>query len=215
VFQFDVKAIRRIDQSGIISSVESRYAGGLATRPDGDIAVADYGGFGISLLSPNGTVFNLPFQHSGLFRPVAIAVAANGDTYVADDGRSQGGPLRIMRVHPDGSSVDVTPGGPVAIAPSAPNPRSAEGAIPYVENLVAHRGLPHSETIRSVRAEGDFMVLSTSLTDATRAAELWEALSLALGCDDSHLLVRGYHVILADGSVVAAPNMGFEYCAGT
>jgi sugar lactone lactonase YvrE len=215
VFQFDTKALRRISPDGIITSVESRYASGLATRSDGDVAVADYGGFGISLLSPNGTVFNLPFRHSGLFRPIAIAVAADGDTYVADDGRSQGGPLRIMRVHPDGSSVDVTPGGPVAIAPSAPNPRSAAGAVPYVENLVAHRGLPYSETIRSVAADGDFLVVTTTLTDETQAAELWEALSLNLGCDDSHLFVRGYHVLLANGTVVAAPRQGFEYCAGT
>jgi sugar lactone lactonase YvrE len=215
VFHFDTKAIRRISPDGIITSVESRYASGLATRPDGAVAIADYGGFGLSYLAANGTIFNLPFQHSGVFRPVAIAVAASGDVYVADDGQSAGGPLRIMRVHPDGSSVDVTPGGPVAIAPSAPNPRSAAGAIPYVENLVAHRGLPHSETIRSVRADGDFMVVTTSLTDENQAAELWEALSLALGCDDSHLFVRGYHVILADGSLVAAPRMGFTYCAGT
>ncbi|MDQ1510834.1 MAG: hypothetical protein QOG50_2678 [Actinomycetota bacterium] len=215
VFQFDVKAIRRIAPDGIITSLQSRYASGLATRPDGDVEVADYGGFGISLISPNGTIFNMPFQHSGLFRPTAIAVAANGDVYVADDGASQGGPLRIMRVHPDGSSVDVTPGGPVAIAPSAPNPRSAAGAVPYVENLVAHRRLPHAETVRSVRAEGDFMVVSTTLVDENQAGELWEALSLALGCDDSHLFVRGYHVLLADGTVVAAPRMGFQYCAGT
>jgi sugar lactone lactonase YvrE len=215
VFHFNTKAIRRIAPDGIITSLESRYASGLATRPDGDVEVADYGGYGLSYIAPNGTIFNLPFRHSGLFRPTAIAVAANGDVYVADDGRSAGGPMRIMRVHPDGSSVDVTPGGPVAPGPSRPDPRSAAGAVPYVENLVAHRGLPHSETIRSVRADGDFMVVSTSLTDQNQATELWEALSLTLGCDDSHLFVRGYHVILADGSVVAAPNMGFEYCAGT
>jgi sugar lactone lactonase YvrE len=215
VFQFDVKAIRRIDQSGIITSVESRYASGLATRPDGNVEVADYGGYGLSYIAPNGTIFNLPFRHSGLYRPAAIAVAADGDVYVADDGASAGGPVRIMRVHPDGSSVDVTPGLYGEPPSTRPDPRSAAGAVPYVENLVDHRGLPHSESIRSVRADGDFMVVATSLTDATKAAELWEALSLNLGCDDSHLLVRGYHVMLADGSVVAAPRPGFVYCAGT
>jgi sugar lactone lactonase YvrE len=215
VFQFDVKAIRRIDQSGIISSVESRYVSGLATRPDGYVEVADYGGYGLSYLSDNGTIFNLPFRHSGRFRPTAIAVAANGDVYVADDGQGAGGPVRILRVHPDGSSADVTPGGPVAVPPSRPDPRSAEAAVPYVENLAAHRRLPHSETIRAVSADGDFVLVTTSLAEENQAAELWEALSLALGCDDSHGFVRGYHVVLADGTVVAAPRPGFEYCAGT
>ena len=215
VFHFTTKAIRRIAPDGIITSVESRYASALAARPDGNVEIADYGGFGLSYLAPNGTIFNLPFQHSGVFRPVAIAVAANGDTYVADDGGSGGGPMRIMLVHPDGTSVDMTPGAHTVPKSTRPNPRSAAGAIPYVENLVAHRRLPHSETIRSVRAVGDFVVVTTSLTDENKATQLWEALSLALGCDDSHLFVRGYHVILADGSVVAAPNMGFQYCAGT
>jgi sugar lactone lactonase YvrE len=215
VFQFDVKAIRRIDRGGIISSVESRYASGLATRPDGNVEIADYGGYGLSYLAPNGSIFNLPFRHSGRFRPTAVAVAANGDVYVADDGQGAGGPVRIMRVRPDGSSADVTPGGPVAVGPSRPNPRSAEAAVPYVQNLAAHRRLPHAETIRAVSADGDFVIVTTNHADQNQAAELWEALSLALGCDDSHGLVRGYLVVLADGSDVAAPRMGFEYCAGT
>lgn len=115
VFQFDTKAIRRISPDGIISSLpEPLYAAGFATTPDGDIDVANYG-FAISRISRNGDVSNLPFRHSGVFRPVAIAVAPNGDVYVADDGRSGGGyQMRILLVHPDGTSVDVTPGGPVA-----------------------------------------------------------------------------------------------------
>jgi sugar lactone lactonase YvrE len=215
VFHFSGKLIRRIAPDGIISSLESRYASALATRPDGNVEVADYGGFGISYIAPNGTIFNLPFQHSGVFRPVAIAVAANGDTYVADDGGSAGGPLRIMRVHPDGTSVDMTPGARDVPNSATPDPRSAAAAVPYVERLAAQGKLPYAKTVRSVRAVGDFMVVSTSLVDEIKAAQLWEALSLKVGCDDSHLMVRGYHVILADGSVVAAPRMGFEYCAGT
>jgi sugar lactone lactonase YvrE len=215
VFQFDTKAIRRITPDGIITSVESRYASGLAARPDGGVAIADYGGFGLSLLSPGGTISNIPFEHAGLFRPTAIAVAANGDTYVADDGAGSGGPMRIMRVHPDGSSEDITPGSTSAPLTSTPNARTAAAAVPYVEGLAAQRKLPYAETIQAVRAQGDFMVLSTTLTDSTKAAEIWEALSLKVGCDDSHLLVRGYHVLLADGSVVAAPRQGFQACAGT
>jgi len=93
--------------------------------------------------------------------------------------------------------------------------QSAEAAVCDVETLVARRRLRYAETVRSVRADGDFVVVATSLTDSTRAAELWEGLSRNLGCDDSHLFVRGYHVLLADGSVVAAPRPGFVYCAGT
>ena len=113
VFQSDLKIIRRISHAGIISSLpEPLYAAGFATTPDGDVDVADYGGFGISRISPDGDVSNLPFRHSGVFRPIAIAVAANRDVYVADDGRSGGGyQMRILLVHPDGTSVDVTPGG--------------------------------------------------------------------------------------------------------
>jgi len=112
VFQSDTKAIRHISPGGIISSLpEPLYAVALAPTAGGDIDVADYGGFGISRISPDGHVSKLPFRHAGVFRPVAIAVAPNRDVYVADDGRSGGGPLRIMRVHPDGTSVDVTPRG--------------------------------------------------------------------------------------------------------
>jgi sugar lactone lactonase YvrE len=110
VFQFDTKAVRRISPDGIISSLpKPLYAAGLAARPDGLVEVADYGEYGLSIIEPNGNVHNLPFRHSGLFRPTAIAVAANGDAYVADDGRGAGGPLRIMRVTASGFSVDVTP----------------------------------------------------------------------------------------------------------
>jgi len=112
VFQSDTKAIRRISPGGIISSLpEPLYAVALAPTAGGDIDVADYGGFGISRISPDGHVSKLPFRHAGAFRPVAIAVAPNRDVYVADDGRSGGGPLRIIRVQPDGTSVDVTPRG--------------------------------------------------------------------------------------------------------
>jgi sugar lactone lactonase YvrE len=215
VFHFSGKLIRRIAPDGIITSVDSRYVSAFATRPDGDVEIADYGGFGLSLLSANGTVFNLPFQHSGIFRPVAIAVAANGDTYVADDGGSGGGPMRLMLVHPDGSSENITPGTKSVPLTTTPDPRTAAAAVPYVEGLAARRELPSAETVQSVRAQGDFITVSTTLTDSTKAAEIWEALSLKLGCDDSHLLVRGYHVLLADGSVVAAPRPGFQYCAGT
>jgi sugar lactone lactonase YvrE len=212
VFQFDTKAIRRIAPNGIISSLpKPLYAAGLATTPDGYVDVADYGGFGISRISPDGTVSALPFEHPGLFRPTAIAVAANGDVYVADDGLGMGGPTRIMRVHADGTSVDVTPG-----AQDVPlDSRSAAAAVPYVQSLAAQGRLPHSETIRSVRADGEFVVVSTSIADSARATELWEALSRELGCDDGHLFVRGYHVLLADGSVVDKPRPGFVYCAGT
>jgi DNA-binding beta-propeller fold protein YncE len=131
VFQFDTKAIRRISPDGIVSSLpKPLYAVGLATRPDGSVEVADYGGYGLSIIEPNGNVSTLPFQHSGLFRPTAIAVAANGDTYVADDGRGMGGPLRIMRVTPGGFSIDLTPGANHAADPSTPNPRGAAAAVP-------------------------------------------------------------------------------------
>ena len=110
VFQFDVKAIRRITPAGIISSLpKAVYASGLATTPDGDVDVADYGAFGISRIAPAGTIAPVPFRHSGVFRPVAIAVAPNGDVYVADDGVSGGGPRRIFLVHLGGTSVDITP----------------------------------------------------------------------------------------------------------
>ncbi len=167
VFQSDTKAIRRIAPDGIISSLpDPLYAVGLATTPDGDVDVADYGGFGISRISADGTVSKVPFDHPGLFRPTAIAVAPNGDVYVADDGRGQGGPLRILKVQSDGTSIDV--------APSLSGDRTAAGSVPYVKRLVAQRKLPYAETVNSVRADGDVIVVATRLYESQQAAVLWE-----------------------------------------
>jgi len=53
--------MRRIAPDGIITSLESRYASALATRTRWKRRDRRYGGFGISYIAPNGTIFNLPF----------------------------------------------------------------------------------------------------------------------------------------------------------
>jgi sugar lactone lactonase YvrE len=107
VFSFATKTIRKIDPNGVITSLpQDTYASGLATAADGHVVVADYGNFGISRIDGNA-ITPLPFEHDGVFRPSAIAPSPNGDLYVADDGASGGGPMRIVRVGRDGSSGEV------------------------------------------------------------------------------------------------------------
>lgn len=100
-------------------------------------------------------------------------------------------------------------------ATSAPNPRGAAANVRYVTSLVDGGDLPASTSVVGVRADGDEIVVTTSLTDRVVAVELWEALANVLGCDDSFLFVRGWRVVLDDGSVVDGPGPNFEYCVGT
>jgi sugar lactone lactonase YvrE len=110
VFQQDTKTIRVIDPHGVINSAaQSRYVSAFAVAPDGSIAIADYGNFGLARITSGGTITALPFHHSGVLRPVGIAVAPNGDTYVDDSGVVGGGAVRLLRVAPNGQSTTITP----------------------------------------------------------------------------------------------------------
>jgi hypothetical protein len=84
-----------------------------------------------------------------------------------------------------------------------------------VKGLVSTGRLPHASAVRRVWADGAIIVLSTTLTDHAAAEDLYERLSTAAGCDDSYLLVKGYRVVLQDGSQVTAPRRGYQTCAGT
>jgi hypothetical protein len=99
--------------------------------------------------------------------------------------------------------------------PSTLNPRSAAANIVYVKRLVTDHGLPHSDAVTGVTAEGDQIVVSTNLADRTSAEELWEALSNAIGCDDSFLLIKGEAVVMSDGTRIDQGRPGFHHCAGT
>lgn len=109
----------------------------------------------------------------------------------------------------DSSTNQTAPG------PADTGARTAAATVPYVEQLVATRQLPHASAVRRVSADGAVIVVSTTLTDHAAAEDLYEQLSRAAGCDDSYLLVRGYRVVLQDGSQVTHPRPGFQTCAGT
>ena len=87
--------------------------------------------------------------------------------------------------------------------------------MPYVKGLVSAGRLPHASAVRRVWADGAIIVLSTTLTDHEAAEDLYERLSTAAGCDDAYLFVKGYRVVLQDGSQVTAPRSGYQNCAGT
>ena len=75
--------------------------------------------------------------------------------------------------------------------------------------------MPHASAVRRVWADGVVLVVSTALTERTAGEQLYERLSTLAGCDDSFLLVKGYRVILQDGSQITAPRHGYQTCAGT
>ena len=116
--------------------------------------------------------------------------------------------------------------GPIPPTPSTAGPRastpttarSARGAtanVGFVDQLVAEHKLPHSAAVTAVSAEGDVIVVSTTLNDYASGEELYEALSRAVGCDDNFLLIKGERVVLRDGTRVDSPRPGFSTCAGT
>ena len=114
-----------------------------------------------------------------------------------------------------GPAVVISPPTSVPGTTSGSDPSSTRGAaanVGYVERLVAEKRLPHASMVTKVAAVADRIVVSTTLANTTQAAELWEGLSLALGCDDSFLLIKGYSVVLADGTHVDQPRPGFQYC---
>ena len=112
------------------------------------------------------------------------------------------------QVAPDGAAI-------VLGAPPDDMRRTAAANVPYVEGLVSNGRLPHSASVRSVRADGNVMVLTTTLDDEASGHELWEALTQAIGCDDSFMRIRGRRVVLRDGSIVDTPGPGYVLCAGT
>lgn len=95
------------------------------------------------------------------------------------------------------------------------DPRGAAANVGFVERLVTTGEVPHAASVTSVTAEGDVIVISTTLIGEAKATEVWEAVAKYLGCDDSFLRVGGWHVVLADGSKVSEPSAGYEPCAGT
>ena len=103
--------------------------------------------------------------------------------------------------------VEVSPSStPAQSAPTTTlDPRGATANVAYVKRLVTENRLPHASAVTRVRAEADEIVVSTSLTDTINAEELWEGLKLAIGCDDSFLGIKGYFVLLKDGSRRQAP----------
>ena len=94
------------------------------------------------------------------------------------------------------------------------NPRGAAANVSYVQTLVDGRKLPYASTVKRVRADGDIIVVSSTLMNPTNARELWEGLSLALGCDDSFLSIRGYsdsasrHHDMLRSTPVNVPHVG-------
>ena len=96
--------------------------------------------------------------------------------------------------------------------PVADDSRGAAANVDYVESLVANGELPFSSTVKSVHADDNTIVLTTSLTDEADATALWEALANHLGCDDTFLRVEGWDVILGNATVVDEPSPNFEYC---
>lgn len=106
------KLVRRVEPDGTINSVTGQlWAHDLAVTAGGDVVAADFGQWGVALIDVAGTVSTVPFKESGSIRPSSIAVAPNGDIYVSDIGPATGGEMRILLIHSDGTSEDVTPRG--------------------------------------------------------------------------------------------------------
>src|SRR5258708_39513950 len=102
--------------------------------------------------------------------------------------------------HSLGVEVSPSPTSAQSAPTTTPDPRGATANVAYVKRLVTENRLPHSSAVTGVSAENGEIVVSTGLTDTTTAEELWEGLKLAIGCDDSFLFVKGYFVLLRDGS---------------
>lgn len=113
------------------------------------------------------------------------------------------------------SAPTTAPVVPHGSSTTKPHPRGAAANVGFVESLVRNGQLTASSSVKTVRAEGDEIIVTTSLTDHEAATALWEALADALGCDDSFLLIRGWSVVLEDGSVVDEPGPHFARCVGT
>lgn len=96
-----------------------------------------------------------------------------------------------------------------------PDEFGATAAAGYIKGLVATDEVPHSSEIVAVRAEGEVVVIETSLIDRTRAVEISESLGTTLRCDDSFPRVRGWQVVLKDGSAVDQSGPDVQLCAGT
>jgi sugar lactone lactonase YvrE len=83
------KVLAEFSPKGQIINAWSNYSVALATAPDGSIVAADYGNYSIDRIA-GGTITSIetfkigtPFKGM-IFRPNAVAVAANGDIYVSD-----------------------------------------------------------------------------------------------------------------------------------
>ncbi len=115
--------------------------------------------------------------------------------------------------HSLGVEVSPSPTSAQSAPTTTPDPRGATANVAYVKRLVTENRLPHSSAVTGVSAENGEIVVSTGLTDTTTAEELWEGLKLAIGCDDSFLFVKGYFVLLRDGSRVEKPRHADFNCA--
>lgn len=93
--------------------------------------------------------------------------------------------------------------------------RGAAANVGFVEGIVANGEVPHAASVTSVTADGDVIVLSTTLIEEAKAQEVWEAVAQYLGCDDSFLRVGGWRIVLADGSDVSEASADYEPCVGT
>lgn len=123
---------------------------------------------------------------------------------------SIGSPRTAVRVEVPPARVP-----PQTTPPTTLNPRGAAANVPYVRQLVAENKLPHAAAVTRVTAEGDLIVVFTTLSDRASAEDLYEQLSRRVGCDDSYLFVKGVRVVLADGARISRPRPGFVTCAGT
>jgi len=113
-------------------------------------------------------------------------------------------------VHPDGSSVDVTPGRSRRGGTVEADPRSAAGRSPTWRISWRTAAFPTPKPFDSVRADGDFMVVATSLTDENQATQLWEASLLALDSTTATCSCAATTSSWRTASVVAAPNTGLR-----